>query len=125
MRKVKLSKAGVSYLAHRLEVGDAIADALTDTEGVPYSFEECMDAADRLLSRVRSGSVWAESDVERLVLRDAVEGSTWWAVNAEDLLWEVHPSRYGLALANVERSIEATTEKVGEYLGEDLEPVFH
>ncbi len=113
MKTIRLSETQRACLAHRLEVGDAIADALS---GV-HDPGEVIDAAEILLVRMESGSVWATNDVERAVLEDAVTGSTYFAVS------EGWGGLTGLALSNVERTVEATTRKVGEYLGCKLEPV--
>lgn len=73
MNTVRLSKIEADAIIHRLEVPDCIADAL---EG-DFDAEAISDAAETLLKRAESGSVWCDTVVEREVLIDSVEGSTW------------------------------------------------
>ena len=103
-------------IQHRLEVPDAIHDALSNY----FTRDEVTDAAESLEARVKTGWIWAETNVERMVLADAVEGSVWWAVNKDNCLFS---SRPGLAIGRLERTVEATTRIVSRVVGEELEPV--
>lgn len=71
---MKLTKAAQAILLHRLEVPDAIADAL----GEEWDSDEVEDAAHDLLAAISNGDLPdAVTDVERAVLIDCCEGSTY------------------------------------------------
>ena len=116
MHKERLSKPQADMIRHRLEVPDAIHDALSNY----FTRDEVIDTAESLEARVKTGWIWADTHVERMVLADAVEGSVWWAVNQDDGIFS---SRSGLALSRLERTVEATTRKVSRVVGEELCPV--
>jgi len=126
MHKEKLSASQAEMILHRLEVPDAIHDALAipalagnGTDFQP-SRDDVWSAAEALETRAKTGWIWAANDLERLVLIDAITGSVWWAACKEDLDFSPRP---GLAIGRLERTVEATTRIVSRVVGEELEPV--
>ena len=124
MHKEKLSPSQADMIQHRLEVPDAIHESLTIPalagKGTDFTCDDVTDAAESLEARVKTGWIWADNDIERMVLAEAVEGSVWWAVCKEEFDFSPRP---GLAIGRLERTVEATTRIVSRVVGEELEPV--
>lgn len=60
-------------IEHRLGVPDSLADSLSET----HSEDEVIAASESIERRLRSGDFSELSEVERDVLIDCIEGSTW------------------------------------------------
>ena len=81
---MKLSKIETEALLDRLELGDCISQALTDycegeTPAVSESLEEVWARCDQLATLIRSSrSIPVElTELDRSILSECVEGSTW------------------------------------------------
>lgn len=75
----ELTEWQAEVLAHRLEVPDALADVVED-DGLPVTYEQVYEACERMLSAVRQHRMpETTSDLERLLLADCIEGSTYLA----------------------------------------------
>ena len=115
---VRLTHAMALALAHRLEVPEAIAEAI----GRDASDGEVADVADDLRLQAAAGYVTATTDLERAVLADAVNGSVWWAVNEEDASFRRNGA---LTMQRVERTLEALAKRISEEIGEEVVAPFH
>ena len=105
MRSIRLSSAQVDFLRHRLEVSDAIGDALADE----FHRDAVCDAAEVLLTRLSSGIIWTETKCEEAVLVDVIEGSTWVASALADC--------DNLKIGRYVRTAVAVEKKVSGLLG--------
>jgi hypothetical protein len=105
--KLKLTAMETNILHHRLEVPDAICDVL-DGQWDLDAIEICCDELIKgnFTRMMRDDPVLCEA-----VLRDAVEGSTYWACCYSDC-------QSKLQLANVARACESLARKVGDFLGD-------
>ncbi len=87
---IKLTETQVELLMHRLDIPDNIAQAFTDThpEDPPceWSTESLVVAAHLVARQVRSAVIFEKTlaPIEREVLVEALEGSTWAVLVAED-----------------------------------------
>ncbi len=119
---LKLTKMQKEILGDRLDLDDAIHEALED-EGSDYTLEEVRDVAGEL--QAGNYDIALESDLGRKVLVDAYEGSTY-VSSAED---NTAPSdftgdlgEYDLISGQKLRSIRQAYDKLGEKLTEFLGP---
>lgn len=107
---MRLSQIECEALMHRLEVPDAIGEYLEDALGLDP--EEIDQAIQNLEKKVAARSVWVESEVEREVLADLVEGATWVACAVDN----VTPQEMR-KIVRVARSLE---KKIGQVVGRSL-----
>lgn len=113
MTIAKLSPAERRAILHRLEVPDAIAEALAECESEAIAREagtysdEFRRAAVNVAGRIERGAIniAALSDLERAVLKDAIEGSTY--VGQFDPAWD-KPQR----IAAASRTLRSAADKL-------------
>lgn len=108
---MKLTHLQREILNHRLEVPDAIHDALDSEEQID---RDDVAACCQMLEDGRFEEAlgrWPK--LAPAVLADAVEGSTYWACAEQE--------RSRLQLANVERSGSALAKSIGNLIGRELE----
>lgn len=103
-----LTAGEAEILDHRLEVGDAIAANLTDSEDTgDYSREEFEDVAEFLLCRAYTTAAQHPA-VAALVLEESVNGSAWCGTMSQE------SEQKQAAARRVARSLSA---KVSKFLG--------
>ena len=102
------TKSEWRILEHRLEVPDAIADAISDSD--EYDYEEVFSRAEKLLR----GSIKNFNSLDLAILRDCCEGSTFFC-NAEDAVALGEISK-GDLLASYRAAI-SLENKVGALIG--------
>ena len=95
---ITLTKLETEILQHRLEVPDAISEAL-DT---PLSLVET--ACEILIAKGEMALYWLNCDTMKSVAVDAVEGSTWLAA----MVWDESPQK----IASHEKAYLSLLEKV-------------
>lgn len=103
---LKLTPLEREILNHRLEVPDAIADALMDNDDYSLNEEDIENAINKLY---RGGD--AETDIEKLVLWDCVDGSTYGARSDEI----THQKQ-----AAIDRAGDSLARKVSAVIGKDV-----
>ena len=99
-------------LDHRLEVPDAIGEAINDEREYPVEQSEIDWVCDLLLRGGYEEALHRAPRLTREVLKDAVTGSTYWGCTES----EDDP----LLLANVERAGKALAKKVSTELGTEV-----
>lgn len=115
---LKLSALQVEILNHRLEVDDAICDAIFEPGASQEMHEKVAEICRHLLADDLGAALDVSTALTRLVLDDACVGSVYCAARGEDVSYE----RYGdLKVANMQRSAEALGRRVSEYLGYEVE----
>jgi hypothetical protein len=108
-----LSPAQADALLHRLEVGDAIAEVLIDS-GETALHDEIWEQTQILERRVReTRRVTFDNELQRLILAEAVNGSTYVACAISDY-------QTPLAIARAVRTVEALERKISELIGETV-----
>jgi len=109
---LNLTEMEQRILNHRLEVPDAIADAIEAGED-----DEVGAVCDKLIAGDLDGANAIDADLTKYVLADAVEGSTYLAC-ADGALsgGETTPQKYG-AECRVGRSL---AKKISAYVGQAL-----
>lgn len=105
IKVLELSKMQWEILKHRLEVPEAIAEALENVEA-----EDCADELER--GRLRLAITEYGTDLVCQVLEDAVAGSTYYGSASDE-----SPLRQ----AQILKSGQALAEKVSRYIGRDVE----
>jgi hypothetical protein len=105
---IKLSPLQAEILSHRLEVPDALADALE------RSTEQVEAACEELLRLAKSRTiVWdALNSLSREVLIDAVEGSTYYGASSAG----EHPRQ----LANISKAGDSLADKLAKVSGQPV-----
>ena len=75
---MRLTPIQVAIVKHRLEIPDAIYECLNDTYDDQFDYEDVCDAAEYLAEAIEEPIDYdALTNVERQVLKDAIEGSTY------------------------------------------------
>lgn len=110
MSRVRLSVSEIDALMHRLEVPDAIGEYMEDS--FDFNPDEICQAIQNLEKKVSAGSVWIESEVEREVLADLVEGATWVACAVDN----VTPQE----MRKIVRVAKSLEKKIGQVVGRSL-----
>ena len=120
MTTLYLTDEETKVVCHRLEVPDAIAEALEcsdepeDVSGkVTWHPDDVYDSAVRMCADLEAdGQTELESEIDRAVIREAIEGSTWYATSIQyrDTAWCL-------------RVVRSAAHSVGAALGEKLEAV--
>lgn len=105
IKLLKLSPLQWEILKHRLEVPECIAEALDNPEA-----ENCAEELERgnLRLAITEYGVELVSDV----LEDAVSGCTYYGAASD---------QSPLQRSNILRSLDALAEKVGQYIGREVE----
>jgi len=108
---VKITPRELEFLSHRLEVSDAIAETLIDSE-LGYSSAVCVAGiADGLLYRLtKSGVIDCEAltALERDIITDCFEGSTWFV----GITQEARDTSKPQLVSGARRTISRLTEKL-------------
>lgn len=111
---MRLTKLEMEILRHRLEVPDAICDALCDVEP-SYPYEGSLgDEIDSITRRVTAGHWGGLSECEKDILEDCIDGSTFLAVHL-DMANDGVISRQ--KFQSVERAINSLGEKASSLIG--------
>lgn len=79
---IKLTKLQKEFLQHRLDLPDCISEVF-QAEGKDFTAGEIQISVDYVGNLVNNGELkidWLDS-IDRAVLRDCIEGSTWFACN--------------------------------------------
>ncbi len=109
---LRITPAQYRILCHRLEVSDAIAEAIEADDNLVHDICRCLLADDL------QGSLALSEDVTKRVLEDAVTGSVVWPIAEDDASYHRHGQ---LRLANITRAGRALACRVGRYLGVEIE----
>ena len=122
--KLHLTKLEARALVHRLSVGDAISECLTDYGGEfedmnPLEIEKVADAlacrCEQIIEhRARGGKLtfsMLDQKIATAVLRDAIEGSTWGCC-LDDMVQDeeitvAERAKHRRAMRNIERKVRA------------------
>ena len=89
MKMIHLTKTELEIINHRLSLSDALADAISDNDELNYQWEQVEAAAHQLWKRL-DGKAGIELDVDnltdldKLILVDCIEGSTFMTGDEED-----------------------------------------
>jgi len=113
IQRVWLTKLEADILLHRLEVPDAIADAMDRLEP-ETEYEAVALACERLAKQLRSGYVEPHDKLERAVLEDAFVGSTYVACMEE----AYHDGQLSAQkLGKIKRAYERLGDKLAAEVG--------
>ena len=103
---IKLTDAQREIISHRLEVGDAIADCFIAEQKPKWDSVEIMEAAEQMLSELEeTGELRVETELQREIAIDCMNGSTYYAVA------EGWGDASVLELGRIERSMDAIKRK--------------
>ena len=119
--KIQLTKLEAKILRHRLEVPDALVEALTDVcpgdfdpKYHPQDIEDIAEVLEANLNSDTLDTTKAEeinTKITHVVLTDCVEGSTW--------VGSMHGDQSKRMISKHIKAGESLAKKIGEYVGND------
>lgn len=110
-----LTKNEANILLHRLTVPDAIADCLLDTEGLTTAtHSEIMNCAFDLQRQINhTQSLTIDTELQRIIIADAVDGSTYFANIEDEIALGNITHQWATALLRACDSLEAKLRAIG------------
>lgn len=116
--QIQFTALEVEALRHRLDIGEVIAQVFADTDGLDHyaahDVEVCADVLSALIDPRFPLEVDTLDPLDRLVLVEAIEGSTWNAVHDTA---DVSPQKREAA----RRALQSAADKLRGAFGVDID----
>jgi hypothetical protein len=114
MKLLKFTKSEADAILHRLDIGEVIEECFYDTDGMEHLAPFVVTRAKELsamISETGGVTIGLSSELDREILVDCLDGSTWYAVH------EGYGEASSQKLASIVGALTGAAEKVEDFFG--------